>query len=109
MALVVLPVGGNLFIYAMTAIRLRAPQLFWPVAFAEVVAIVLLSGMGNLRPYPPQKVQTEWDVLKEVLAILRSSGLRLLGLLLVMMLGLFLMSALAHLLAPYALQSLRST
>lgn len=106
--LVVVPIGGNLFVFAMVAIRARAPLLFWPVALAEVMAIVLLGGMGDLRPYPPQKKQTEMDVLKEVLGILRGSGLRLLGLLVVTMVGLFLMAWLAHLLAPFARQALRS-
>ena len=52
LSLVVLPVALNLFVFAIVAIRLCAPFLFWPFLATCFVAGVWLSGQGTLIPVP---------------------------------------------------------
>lgn len=100
MALVVLPVGGILIVLTVTAINAFAPRLFWPAMVAFTVAIVLPGGSGGLRPYPRRDSAVD-GTCKQVVEMLRASGFRMVGLVLLMLLGLFSFTALGQWIEPY--------
>ncbi len=91
----------NLFVFAMAAVRLRAPQFAWPALALAAVAVVLFNGVGDLRPYPQQR-KAGWVGIKDVMEMLRASGFRALGMFMLLALGLTISIELAHLLAPHA-------
>jgi hypothetical protein len=101
MMLVVFPVGMNLFVFAMAAIRVRAPQFLWPFLAAAAVAAVIFSGAGVVRPYPKQ-AKAGGDGFRDAIEMVRASPYRMLGLILLMTLGLIVFVEVAHLFAPYA-------
>jgi hypothetical protein len=105
--LVVGPVGMTMFVLAVAALRVRAPQFVWPFLAIVAVAAVLVGGAGVPRPYPKKATASSAGV-EGLAKMLRVSGFRILGLFLLMMLGLAIFIELAHLLAPYARAWLRS-
>jgi len=99
-ALVVFPVGLTLFVLTAVALRVHAPQLFWPFLAAVIVALVFVSGTGVPRPCRTN-VNAGRVGIRGAVDLLRAAGLRMLGVILLMALGLSIFGGLAHLLAPY--------
>lgn len=99
-ALVAFPIGMSLFVLAAAAIRVRAPHLIWPFLAVVAVAAVLFSGTGALRPYPVRQKKGRRDFQSAVESF-RTSGVRVLGVLLLMALGFVIFVGMMRVLAPY--------